>query len=82
MSKRKGANVVVTARECRGNHDKMIRKFIKKCKKARIIDEVRDRKYFKKPSDVKRHAKQAAIRRQRRDIVKQKVKEATRERNR
>ena len=82
MSKRKGANVVVTARECRGNHDKMIRKFIKKCKKARIIDEVRDRKYFKKPSDVKRHAKQAAIRRQRRDIVKQKVKEATRERKR
>tara|TARA_R110000796_G_scaffold30091_1_gene80642 strand:+ start:247 stop:495 length:249 start_codon:yes stop_codon:yes gene_type:complete len=82
MSKRKGANVVVTARECRGNHDKMIRKFIKKCKKDRIIDEVRDRKYFKKPSDVKRHAKQAAIRRQRRDIVKQKVKEATRERNR
>ena len=82
MSKRKGANVVVTARECRGNHDKMIRKFIKKCKKARIIDEVRDRKYFKKPSDVKRHAKQAAIRRQRRDIVKQKAKEATRERNR
>jgi ribosomal protein S21 len=70
MSKRKGANVVVTARECRGNHDKMIRKFIKKCKKARIIDEVRDRKYFKKPSDVKRHAKQAAIRRQRRDIIK------------
>jgi|TARA_R110000744_G_scaffold69869_1_gene141651 small subunit ribosomal protein S21 len=82
MSKRKGANVVVTARECRGNHDKMIRKFIKKCKKARIIDEVRDRKYFKKPSDVKRHAKQAAIRRQRRDIIKQKAKEATRERNR
>jgi len=82
MSKRKGANVVVKARECRGNHDKMIRKFIKKCKKARIIDEVRDRKYFKKPSDVKRHAKQAAIRRQRRDIIKQKAKEATRERNR
>jgi small subunit ribosomal protein S21 len=82
MSKRKGANVVVTARECRGNHDKMIRKFIKKCKKARIIDEVRDRKYFKKPSDVRRHAKQAAIRRQRRDIIKQKAKEATRERNR
>ena len=32
MSKRKSANVVVNARECRGNHEKMIRKFIKKCK--------------------------------------------------
>ena len=31
--------------------------------------------------DQKRHAKQAAIRRQRRDLVKQKAKEARRERN-
>lgn len=82
MSKRRGSNVVVKARECRGNHEKMIRKFIKKCKKAKIIEQIRDRRYFKKPSDVKRHAKQAAIRRQKRDIVKQKAKEASRERNR
>ena len=81
MSKRKGANVVVKARECRGNHDKMIRKFIKKCKKAKIIEQIRDRRYFKKQSDVKRHAKQAAIRRQRRNVAKQKAKEARRERN-
>ena len=81
MSRRRGSNVVVKARECRGNHDKMIRKFIKKCKKAKIIEQIRDRRYFKKPSDVKRHAKQAAIRRQKRDIVKQKAKEASRERN-
>jgi small subunit ribosomal protein S21 len=81
MSRRKGANVLVTARQCRGNHEKMIRKFIKKCKKAKIIEQLRDRRYFKKPSDQKRHAKQAAIRRQRRDLVKQKAKEARRERN-
>jgi len=81
MSKRKGANVVVNARECRGNHEKMIRKFIKKCKKAKILEQIRDRRYFKKPSDVKRHAKQAAIRRQRRDLAKQKAREARRERN-
>mgnify|MGYP001334946288 FL=1 len=82
MSKRRGSNVVVKARECRGNHEKMIRKFIKKCKKAKILEQVRDRRYFKKPSDEERHAKQAAIRRQKRDIVKQKAKEASRERNR
>lgn len=81
MSKRKGANVVVNARECRGNHEKMIRKFIKKCKKEKIIEQVRDRRYYKKPSDVKRHAKQAAIRRHKRDVAKQKVKDARRERN-
>ncbi|MHA2301381.1 MAG: 30S ribosomal protein S21 [Candidatus Thorarchaeota archaeon] len=81
MSKRKGAHVSVKARECRGNHEKMIRKFIKKCKKAKIIEQIRDRRYFKKPSDVKRHAKQAAIRRQRRDVAKQKAKQAARERN-
>ena len=56
MSRRKGANVVVNAAECRGNHEKMIRRFIKKCKKEKIIEQVRDRRYFKKPSDVKRHA--------------------------
>ncbi len=81
MSRHKKANAVVTARECRGNHEKMIRKFIKKCKKARVIEQIRDRRYFKKPSDVKRHAKQAAIRRQRRDVAKQKAREARRERN-
>ena len=81
MSRRKGANVVVTARQCRGNHEKMIRKFIKKCKKEKIIEQIRDRRYYKKPSDVKRHKKQAAIRRMRRDVEKQKRLQAKRERN-
>ena len=81
MSKRKGAHVVVRERECRGNHERMIRKFIKKCKKAKILDQVRERRYFKKPSDAKRHKRQAAIRRQRRDVVKQKRLQAKRERN-
>jgi len=81
MSRRKGANVVVTARQCRGNHDKMIRKFIKKCKKEKIIEQIRDRRYYKKPSDVKRHKKQAAIRRHRRDLEKQKTLQSKRERS-
>ena len=81
MSRRKGANVVVTARQCRGNHEKMIRKFIKKCKKEKIIEQIRERRYYKKPSDVKRHKKEAAIRRQRRDVEKQKRLQAKRERN-
>ena len=81
MSRGKGAHVVVTERQCRGNTERMIRRFIKKCKKAKIVEQVRDRQYFKKPSDVKRHKKQAAIRRQKRDLAKQRAKEARRERN-
>jgi len=80
MSKKK-ANVTVTAKQCRGNHEKMIRKFIKKCKKEGILEELRERRYFKKPSDKKRHAKQAAIRRQKRKVAKEKAREARRERN-
>jgi|TARA_R110002073_G_scaffold5816_5_gene35580 small subunit ribosomal protein S21 len=60
----------------------MIRKFIKKCKKEGIMEQIRDRRYFKKPSEVKRHAKQAALRRHRRELAKQKTKEASRERTR
>jgi len=82
MSRRKGANVVVNARECRGNHDKMIRKFIKKCKKEKIIEQLRERRYYKKPSDVKRHKKQAAVRRMRRDVEKQKRLQSKSERSR
>ena len=81
MAIKKGANVVVNARECRGNQERMIRRFIKKCKKAKIIQEVRDRRYFKKPSEVKRHKKQAVLRKARRNLEKQKAAEAKRERN-
>jgi len=81
MSKRSSVNVVVTAKECRGNHERMIRRFIKKTKKEKIIQEVKDRRYFKKPSEVKRHKKQAVLRKMRRNLEKQKVAEAKRERN-
>jgi ribosomal protein S21 len=42
--------ITVTAAECHGDNEKMIRKFSKKVKRAGIIDEVRDRQYYKKPS--------------------------------
>tara|TARA_R100000353_G_scaffold163927_1_gene124524 strand:- start:84 stop:362 length:279 start_codon:yes stop_codon:yes gene_type:complete len=45
--------LIVTAEECGNNNDKMVRRFIKKVKQEKILDEVRDRRYFKKPS-VKR----------------------------
>ena len=48
------ANVIVKAKECRGNHERMIRKFIKKTKKERIVEQVRERRRFKKPSVAKK----------------------------
>jgi ribosomal protein S21 len=42
--------VTVTAAECNGDNEKMIRKFSKKVKRSGIIDECRERQYFKKPS--------------------------------
>jgi len=34
--------------------DRMIKKFIKKTKKEGLIDELRERRYYTKPSDAKR----------------------------
>ena len=61
MSK-KASNVKVTSRECRGNHEKMIRRFIKKCKKEKIVEEFRENAYFEKPSTKRRRAKMKKLR--------------------
>ena len=52
MSKRP-ANVTVDIREVGGDINRLIRKFIKKVKKERIIEDYLDRRFYEKPS-VKR----------------------------
>jgi ribosomal protein S21 len=64
-------NFKVTAKECRGNHEKMIRKFIKKTKRSMIIEELRDRREYTKPSVAKRQKSERARRRITRDEQKQ-----------
>jgi len=49
--------LTVTAEECQGNADKMVRRFIKKSKKEGIVEEYRSRTHYAKPSDVKREEK-------------------------
>lgn len=51
--------------------ERLIKRFIKKCKKDGIIDEVKDRKNFKKPSTKKRLAKKKAIARHKKNLKKQ-----------
>ena len=70
MARRKKANVLVTSKECRGNHEKMIRRFLKKTKKEKIIEQIRDRRYYKKPSVKKREERAKAERRRAREELK------------
>lgn len=52
------------------NIEKVIKRFIKKCKKLGIIDEVKDRQHYTKPSEKKRRAKERAIRRRKKEEKK------------
>ena len=68
MSKK--INVSVTARECRNNNERMIRKFIKKVKKEGIIEEVKERRFYIKPSKLKRIKKARAVARRKKEEAK------------
>jgi small subunit ribosomal protein S21 len=65
--KEAGLSVVV-----RGNgpndFTKALRKFKRKVAESGIIQDYKDRQYYEKPSDKKRKAKKAAIRRQQRAL--------------
>jgi len=63
-------NVKVHARECRNNNERLIRKFNKKVKKERIIEQVKDRRRYKKPSVVKKEKRARAERARQRDRLK------------
>jgi len=50
----KAVNVEVTARQSGGDTNKMIRKFIKKVKKERVLERYREKSFYEKPSDRRR----------------------------
>lgn len=60
--KRKQANVSVKLKQCNNNVEKMIRRFMKKTKKEKIVEQVRERKYYTKPSDAKREKRRRSER--------------------
>jgi ribosomal protein S21 len=55
----------VTAEECRGDADRMVRKFIKKAKKEKITEEYRERSHF-----ISRSEQRTEKKRQKRRIIK------------
>ena len=50
--------------------ERLIKRFIKKTKKSGIMDEMRDRRHYKKPSEKKRIAKAKAIARHKKELKK------------
>ncbi len=54
------------------NQDRFIKRFLKKTKKLGIIEEIKDRRHYKKPSDIKRRARQKAIARRKKEEAKRK----------
>ena len=58
----KTVNVSVSLNEVGGNPHRLIRKFIKKCKKERIIEDYRDRRFYEKRSVKKRRDKKRKLR--------------------
>ena len=77
----KGTHIKVTARECHGNVERMIRKFIKKTKKARLIEIVKEKRYYKKPSVAKKEKRIRAARQRLRDEQKRRRAQQRRNRN-
>ncbi len=75
-------NVKVTAKECRNNNERLIRKFCKKVKKERIIEQVKDRRRYKKPSVVKKEKRLRAQRTRQREALKKQRAIERRNRNR
>ena len=50
-------NLEVTLDEVHGDSNRLIRKFIKKIKKMRLMEEIRERRFYVKPSDKRRKEK-------------------------
>tara|TARA_R110000824_G_scaffold127085_5_gene287031 strand:+ start:1171 stop:1416 length:246 start_codon:yes stop_codon:yes gene_type:complete len=70
---RSAVNVNVSAKECRGIHERMIRRFIKKTKKYKVLEIVRERRYYKKPS-VKKKEKRIRAQRAREKEERKRVR--------
>ncbi len=56
--------ITVTDKECQGNTEKMVRRFLKKVKKEGIVEEYRQRSHYIKPT-----TKRAETKRQRRRLI-------------
>ena len=61
--------------------ERMVKRFLKKVKKERVIEQVKDRRYYEKPSVVKRREKAEGIARWKKHLADKRNKELAREAN-
>ena len=71
----KSVNVSVSLDEVGGNQHRLIKKFIKKCKKEKMVEEFRERTYYEKPSVRRRREKQKKLRNARKAEAERRSKE-------
>ena len=62
MAKNRPVNVEVNIREPRGDINKLIRRFMKKVKKERIIEDYLEKRFYEKPSVKRRREKLKKLR--------------------
>jgi len=55
--KRRPIHVEVSIEETGGDVNKLIKKFVKKVKKSNLLEELRERRFFEKPSKKRRMAR-------------------------
>ncbi len=53
----KAKNLEVTLQQCKGDQTRLIKRFMKKFKKSGILDEVKNRRFYEKPSKKRRRKK-------------------------
>ena len=81
MSKQ-NTHVNVRVREKKGEpFERMVKRFLKKVKKERIVEQVKERRYYEKPSVTKRKAKLAGIAKWKKHLAEKKQKELQKEAN-
>ena len=81
MSKQ-NTHVNVRVKEKKGEpFEKMVKRFLKKVKKERIVEQVKERRYYEKPSVTKRKAKLAGIAKWKKHLAEKKQKELQKEAN-
>tara|TARA_A100001011_G_scaffold229132_1_gene237271 strand:+ start:4165 stop:4401 length:237 start_codon:yes stop_codon:yes gene_type:complete len=69
--KSKKSNLTVKPRR-KETPERMIKRFNKKVKKLGIIDEIKERRYYTKPSEAKRLAKKRSIAKRKKEEAKAK----------
>jgi ribosomal protein S21 len=66
-------NVKITPKGKHESAERMIRRFVKRTKKIKLMDTLRDRRYYVKPSEIKRNEKRRRIAENKKRVRKEKA---------